>query len=499
MTAPPLLEFREITKRFPGIVALDRVSVTVAAGSCHGLVGENGAGKTTLGKILAGVHQPDGGEVRIGGRPVRLASPWQALQAGVGMVHQELAFCENLTVAENLCLDHLPARAGWLARRELQARARELLAPIAPDLDVNLRLGGLPVSQQQLVQIAAAIGRGARIIIFDEPTSSLSEVEARRLHDLIRQLKAQGVTCLYISHRLPEVIALCDTVTVLRDGQVVATRPTAELDEAAMVSLMIGRDLAEYFPHHLQAAAGEELLRVEDLSSPRKFAGINLTLRAGEVVGIAGLVGAGRTELAQALFGLDPEVTGRVWVGGQPLALKSPRRALARGLGLLPEDRKRHGLVLTMNARENLTLPLLGRLSRAGWVRRRAEGALVRETFQRLRVRASSPEAPAAALSGGNQQKLVLARWLAAQCRVLLLDEPTRGVDVGAKAEIHGLIDELARSGAAVLLISSELPEVLNLSTRLLVMREGRLVGELSREQAQPEAVLRLMAGLPAE
>lgn len=499
MSAPPLLEFREITKRFPGIVALDRVSVTVAAGSCHGLVGENGAGKSTLGKILAGVHQPDGGEVRIGGQPVRLATPWQALQAGVGMVHQELAFCENLTVAENLCLDHLPARAGWLARRDLQARARELLAPIAPDLDVNLRLGGLPVSQQQLVQIAAAIGRGARIIIFDEPTSSLSEVEARRLHDLLRDLKAQGVTCLYISHRLPEVFALCDTVTVLRDGQVVATRPTAELDEAAMVSLMIGRDLAEYFPHHLQAAAGEELLRVEDLSSPRKFAGISLSLRAGEVVGIAGLVGAGRTELAQALFGLDPEVTGRVWAGGQPLALKSPRLALARGLGLLPEDRKRHGLVLTMNARENLTLPLLGRLSRAGWVRARAEAALVRETFQRLRVRASSPEAPAAALSGGNQQKLVLARWLAAQCRVLLLDEPTRGVDVGAKAEIHGLIDELARSGAAVLLISSELPEVLNLSTRLLVMREGRLVGELSREQAQPEAVLRLMAGLPAE
>jgi ABC-type sugar transport system ATPase subunit len=497
--AEPLIEFREITKRFPGIVALNRVSVTVAAGSCHGLVGENGAGKSTLGKVLAGLHSPDGGELRIAGRPVRLASPLQALQAGVGMVHQELAFCENLTVAENLCLDRLPATAGWLSRRRLRERARDLLAPIAPGLEVSRRLGDLPVSQQQLVQIAAAVGRGARIIVFDEPTSSLSEVETQRLLGLIRQLQQRGITCLYISHRLPEVFALCDTITVLRDGQVVATHATPEVDEGAIVSEMIGRRLEEYFPAHVGAEVGEELLRVEGLSSPGKFRDISLSLRAGEVVGVAGLVGAGRTEVAEALFGLDRAARGRVLVNGGPLPLTSPQVALARGVGLVPEDRKRHGLVLSMTARENLTLPLLPRLSRWGWVNRRAEARLVADTFRALQVRAASPEVAAGSLSGGNQQKLVLARWLAARCRVLLLDEPTRGVDVGAKAEIHGLIDELARSGSAVLLISSELPEVLNLATRVLVMREGRLVGELSREQARPEAVLRLMAGLPPQ
>lgn len=492
----PLLEVRDLTKRFPGLVALDRVSVIVNAGSCHGLVGENGAGKSTLGKVLAGLHVADGGEIRLAGEIARLGSPWLAQQAGVAMVHQELAFCENMTVAENLCLDRLPATAGWLSRRRLLERARELLAPIAPDLDPTRRLGDLPVSQQQLVQIAAAIGRGARLLIFDEPTSSLSEVEARRLHELIRQLQARGVTCIYVSHRLPEVFALCDTITVLRDGQVVATRPTTELDENAVVALMIGRALDDYFPQHTQASPGEERLRVEGLSSPGRFQDVSLTLRAGEVVGLAGLVGAGRTELAEALFGLDPAVTGTVRLAGRPLALSSPRSAFRHGLGLLPEDRKRHGLVLSMNARENLTLPLLPRLSCCGWVRRRAERALVQETFARLQVRAASPEAPALSLSGGNQQKLVLARWLAARCRVLLLDEPTRGVDVGAKAEIHSLIDQVAREGAAVLLISSELPEVLNLSTRVLVMREGRLVGELPRAQATADAALRLMAGL---
>ncbi|NPV48896.1 MAG: sugar ABC transporter ATP-binding protein [Armatimonadetes bacterium] len=493
----PQVEFRHITKRFPGIVALHDVSLTVAAGSCHGLVGENGAGKSTLGKVLAGLHLPDAGELLVGGRPVRLSSPLQALQAGVGMVHQELAFCENMTVAENLCLDRLPHVAGWLSRSQLEVRAKELLAPIAADLDISRRVGDLPVSQQQLVQIAAAVGRGARIIVFDEPTSSLSEIEARRLHALIRQLQQQGVTCIYISHRLPEVFALCDTVTVLRDGRVVTTQPVAQLSEDAVVALMIGRRLEEYFPQHLAAAPGEELLGVQGLSSPGKFRDITLSLRAGEVVGIAGLVGAGRTELAEAIFGLDPAVRGEVRAAGQPLPLTSPRQALARGVGLVPEDRKRHALVLSMTARENLTLPLLERLSRLGWVNRRAEGSLVRETFRRLRVRAPGPEVAAAALSGGNQQKLVLARWLAARCQVLLLDEPTRGVDVGAKAEIHGLIDDLARSGSAILLISSELPEILNLSTRILVMREGRLVGELARDQATAETVLRLMAGLP--
>lgn len=492
----PIVSFEAITKRFPGIVALDRVTLSVAPATIHGLVGENGAGKSTLGRVLAGIYAPDAGRILLDGKPVRFSSPLDALRAGVGIVHQELTFCENLTVAENLCLERLPARGPFVSVRRLQRRARELLAPIAPELDVSRRMAALPISQQQLVQIAGAIARGARVIVFDEPTSSLSQFEVQRLHELIRRVRAQGVTSLYITHRMSEVLALCSTVSVLRDGRLVATHPVAQVDEDLLVSLMIGRPLAEYFPAHVQAQPGAELLRVEGLTSPGRFADVSLRLRAGEVLGIAGLVGAGRTELAQALFGLDPAVHGQIFLAGRPVRITSPRQAIALGVGLVPEDRKRHGLVLSMSAGANLSLPVLERLAHFGWIRAREERALVAHFFQRLAVRAASPEVRAAALSGGNQQKVVLAKWLAARCRVLILDEPTRGVDVGSKAEIHGLIDELARQGTGVLLISSELPEVLNLSTRVLVLRAGRVVGELTRSEADQETVMRLMAGL---
>lgn len=491
-----IVRFEEITKRFPGVLALDRVTLEVERGTVHGLVGENGAGKSTLGRILAGIHPPDGGRLLVNGRPVRFATPLEALRAGIGTVHQELAFCENLSVAENLCLDALPASGPFVARARLEARARELLAPIAPEIDVTRRIGELPISARQLVQIAAAVGRGARIIVFDEPTSSLSEHEADRLHTLIRQVRDRGVTSLYISHRLSEVLSLCDRVSVLRDGRHVGTLPTAEADEDTLVRLMIGRELTEYFPGHLSVGPGAVRLAVRGLTSPGRFRNVSFELRAGEVLGLAGLVGSGRSELAEAIFGLDPQARGEVIVGGVPQRIDGPDRAIALGLGLVPEDRKRSGLVLSMSARANLTLPLLPRLARLGWIDGARERALVAEHFARLSVRGAGPEAPAGALSGGNQQKIVLARWLAAQCGVLLLDEPTRGVDVGAKAEIHTLIGELARSGAAVLLISSELPEVLNLSTRVLVLRGGRVVAELSREEADQETVMRAMAGL---
>ena len=493
----PLVRFERVGKRFPGVVALEGVSFDVAAGSCHALCGENGAGKSTLGKILAGVHRPDLGQVLLEGRPVRFDHPGDALRAGIGMVHQELAFCENLSVAENLCLGSLPARAGFVSFPETERRARARLADIAPEIDVRAVVGDLTVSQQQMVQIAAAVGQGARVIVFDEPTSSLTRHETTRLYELIRRLLARGVTALYVSHRMEEIFDLCDTITVLRDGRHVETRPRSEMTEATLVQSMIGRPIGEYFPGHLEAPTGEERLRVEELTSPGRFEGVSLSLRAGEVVGLAGLVGSGRSELAQALFGLDAKAQGRVWLGGAPLPLADPRAALARGLGYVPEDRKKQGLVLGLSVLENTTLPILERLARLTFVDSSAERALGREYGERLRVKAPSLDAPVAGLSGGNQQKVVLAKWLAARCRVLILDEPTRGVDVGAKAEIHALIDRLAAEGNAILLISSELPEIIRLSTRVLVLREGRLVGELARGDITQEALLRLMAGLP--
>ncbi|HOM71992.1 MAG TPA: sugar ABC transporter ATP-binding protein, partial [Armatimonadota bacterium] len=341
MAGKPIVEFERITKRFPGILALNEVSVAIQSGSCHGLVGENGAGKSTLGKILAGIYPYDSGRLLVDGKPVRFSSPLDALKAGIGIVHQELAFCENMTVAENLCLEHLPSYGPFVSRQKMIDRAKKLLAAIDADIDVRLLVGQLPISQQQIIQIAAAVGRGARVIIFDEPTSSLSQLEAERLFALIKRLQGQGVTSIYVSHRLPELFALCDTMTVLRDGRHVATKPTAELDENSLVEMMIGRRLEEYFPTYLEAEPGEEMLRVENFSSPGKFKDISFSLKAGEILGLAGLVGAGRTEIAQALFGLDNMASGRVTVAGKQVRIDSPSKAIKLGLGLVPEDRKR--------------------------------------------------------------------------------------------------------------------------------------------------------------
>jgi ABC-type sugar transport system ATPase subunit len=485
--------FERVGKRFPGVVALEGVSFEVARGSAHALCGENGAGKSTLGRILAGVHAPDEGRVLLDGRAVRFRQPGEALGAGIGMVHQEPAFCDGLTVAENLCLGALPARAGFVSFAEAERRARSMLADVAPEIDARAALAGLGVGERQMVQIASAVGQGARVIVFDEPTSRLTSHESARLHALVRRLLGRGVAVLYVSHRLEEVFELCDTVTVLRDGRHVLTRPARELTESALVEAMIGRPLDEYFPRHLARAAGEVRLAVEHLASPGRFSGISFLLRAGEVVGLAGLVGSGRSQVAQALFGLDPRATGRVLLDGRPLPLGDPALALARGLGYLPEDRQRQGLVIELSVRENTTLPILKRLARLGFVDRAAERELARAQSERLRVKAPGLEAAVAGLSGGNQQKVVLAKWLAARCRVLLLDEPTRGVDVGAKAEIHALVDALAAEGNAVLLISSELAEIVRLSRRVLVLREGRLAGELEGAAVTQEAALRLM------
>ncbi len=498
--AAPTIQFEGVTKRFPGVLALEEVSFEVAAGSCHAICGENGAGKSTLGKILAGIHPLDEGRIRLHGREIRFHGPADARQAGVGMVHQELAFAENMTVAENLCLGDLPARFAFVSFREMADRARRMLASIDAEIDVHRRVGELTVGEQQMVQIAAAVGSGASVIVFDEPTSSLSQGEVERLYELMARLRSQGVTALYVSHRMPEIYKLCDTITVLRDGRHAVTRPTDELDEAALVQAMIGRRLEQYHPRYLDKEPGDEVLRVAGLTSPGKFDDVSFSVRAGEVVGLAGLVGAGRSEVAQALFGLDPRATGTIAFRGQTVSLRDPVAAMALGIGLVPEDRKRQGLVLGLGGRENLSLPILDgpTLSRAGFVRLGAERALAEEYFKSLRVRSPHVDFVTAGLSGGNQQKIVLAKWLAAKCKLLMLDEPTRGVDVGAKAEIHDLVDKLTAEGAAVLLISSELPEVIKLSRRILVLRNGRLVGELARAHASQEAIMRLMGGVKA-
>jgi ABC-type sugar transport system ATPase subunit len=493
----PFLEFKNITKRFPGVLALNDVSFTVERGTCHALIGENGAGKSTLGKILAGVQTADSGEIRLADRAIAPTNPLAARELGIAMVHQELAFCPNLTVAENLCLGDLPrSQLGWVDRTALRARARAMLAAIGSNIAPDAVIGTLSTGQEQLVQIAAAVGTGAQVIVMDEPTSSLSGGETRELFRLVRELTARGITLIYVSHRMEELFALCDRVTVLRDGRHVITEAIPATNPHRVVQQMIGRELLVQNPAHLARSLGEERLRVENLSSPGRFANVSLQVRAGEIVGLAGLVGAGRSEVAQAVLGLDPAATGRVVVKGREIVPGSIEAALSAGLGLVPEDRKRQGLVLPLNCRENTVLAALPLITRAGWVRRAAERELVQRYAGRLRVKTPSLETIIASLSGGNQQKLALAKWLARECDVLIVDEPTRGIDVGAKAEIYQLLDELACEGRALLVISSELPELIGLCRRILVMREGHLVGEVASADFSEAALMRLMAGV---
>ncbi|EEF59660.1 sugar ABC transporter ATP-binding protein [Pedosphaera parvula] len=493
------LAFQNINKRFPGVQALDQVSFEIERGSCHALIGENGAGKSTLGKILAGVYTADEGGMVLEGQPICPTNPLAARHLGIAMVHQELAFCPNLSVAENLCLGDLPRHAGWLDKTKMRKLARAMLAEIDCDINVDLPINELSTGQEQLVQIAAALGTKAQIIVMDEPTSSLSLHESENLFQLLAKLKERGITIIYVSHRMEELFRLCDHITVLRDGKHVSTEPIPATNPERVIQQMVGREVKQYTSQHLHKDLGEELLRVENLCSPGKFKDISFTLRAGEILGFAGLIGAGRSEVAQAIFGLDENATGKVFIHGKELALRSVVAALKMGIGLLPEDRKRLGLVLTMNCRENTSLTILNRLSKLGFVRQGQERSMVQGYVDRLHVKTPSIDAPVAGLSGGNQQKIALAKWLARQCKVLIVDEPTRGVDVGAKAEIHHLLDELACQGLALMVISSELPEVMNLSRRIIVMRQGDIAGELARQDFSQTNLMRLMAGIEAK
>jgi ABC-type sugar transport system ATPase subunit len=500
----PIVEFREISKRYAGVHALSGVTLSIARGECHGLMGENGAGKSTLGKILAGVVRPDEGQILIDGRPVRFSSPRDAMRAGVGIVHQELAFCPHLSVAENLCLGRYPRRLFLADRSRVPRLAREQLRRVGLDLDVHQPMSALSTAQEQLVQIAGVLRDGVRVLIFDEPTSSLSAADAVHLMELVERLRAAGTTILYVSHRMPEVTRLCDRITVLRDGRLIKTVERGQASEDQLVSLMIGRAFQATTRLAREPAAGatavttpdEPALRVESLASPGIFQDISFCARSGEIVGFAGLVGAGRSEVARAIFGLDHRARGEVRIRNRPVRLGSIRRSLAAGLALVPEDRKRQGLVLPMSVRANTSMSVLRRLSRLGLLPWRSEARLAERSVRQLGIKTPGIGAAVGTLSGGNQQKVAIAKWLARDAPVFIADEPTRGVDVASKAAIHELLADLARQGVAVVVISSELPELLRLADRILVMRGGRLVGEVPGATATEDMLLRMMAGV---
>jgi ribose transport system ATP-binding protein len=489
---PPLLVMRGIDKSYPGVHALRGVDLELHAGEVLGLLGEAGAGKSTLIKVLAGAVAPDAGTIRIAGRDCVPRTPTDARAAGVAVIYQEFNLVPTLTVAENLFLGHEPGRLGWTRRGDERRQARALLDRLGMAIDPAARCRDLSIGQQQVVEIAKALALDARILVMDEPTAALTTREVEKLFAVIRDLKAHGLGILYVSHRLAEIDALADRVTVLRDGRHVATLPRADAPRDRLIELMVGRRLDQEFPPR-HVAIGPPRLVVRHLTRGHKVRDVSLDVRRGEIVALTGLVGSGRTETARLLFGADRPDAGTIELDGRRIAPRDPRDAIRQGICLLTEDRKAQGLVLGQSVRENFALPNLPHLSRLGFVRRRAERARLQHFVNALRIRVPGGEEPVRNLSGGNQQKVVLAKWLQANCEVVLFDEPTRGIDVGAKVEIYQLMNELAGQGTAILMISSELPEVLGMADRILVMHEGRLTGEITDvKHATQEQIMRL-------
>ncbi|MBA9007444.1 MULTISPECIES: sugar ABC transporter ATP-binding protein [Thermomonospora] len=492
----PLLRMRGIVKQFPGVRALDGVDLEVRRGEVHCLLGQNGAGKSTLIKVLSGAHQPDAGEVLIDGEPVRLATPTAAMKAGIATIYQELDLVDGLSVAENLFLGHERSRYGFVRRGEANKAARELLARLGhPEIPPTREVGRLSPAAQQVVSMARALTHDARVLVMDEPSAALAHDEVDNLFRIIREMTATGVAVIYISHRLEEIRQIGDRVTVLKDGRTVAvglpadTTPTEQI-----ISLMTGRNVEYVFPPRPAGpATGPEVLRVENLTLPGRFADVSFGVRAGEIVGLAGLVGAGRSEILETIYGKRRPASGRVLLDGRPIRPGSTEAAVRRGMGLAPEERKSQALLLDQSVTANITMAALTRYASAGWLDRRRERADARAQIDALDIRPADPERPVRTLSGGNQQKVVLARWLVQGRRLLLLDEPTRGVDVGARAELYALIRRLADDGIAVLLVSSEVPEVLGLADRVLVIREGRLVHQAPAAELDEHRVLNLI------
>jgi len=492
----PILEVRGVTRRFPGVIALKGVSLTLHKGEVLALIGENGAGKSTLMKILAGVQRPSEGEIVIDGKPVEINSVQDAMDHGIALIHQELNLSDNLDVGANIFLGREPRRFGMIDKKRIARESKQFLDAVGLDVPPSMLVRELSIGRQQMVEIAKALSINARVLIMDEPTSSLSSRETEALFKVVRDLRSRGVSIIYISHRLGEVKALADRVTVLRDGANVGDIERDEINHDRMVRMMVGRDIAQFYARtcHKPGDPVLEVAGLRTLANPGHT--IDFTLCAGEIVGVAGLVGAGRTEMLRSLFGVDRALGGNVRVVGKAVDIRSPIDAIEAGLALVPEDRKQQGLIIEMTVRTNTSLASLKRSAKkAGFLNRGYEREVCAEMIGRLRIKTPGPEQIAQYLSGGNQQKIVLGKWLALRPRILMLDEPTRGIDVGAKQEIYRLMEQLAGEGVAILFVSSEMEEVLGMSDRALVMHEGRLTGELQRSDLSEEAIMRLATG----
>ncbi len=492
---PVVLRMSGITKDYPGVRALDDVSFDLREGEVHALVGENGAGKSTLMKVLSGAVTRDAGTVELQGSPLRIDSPQDAMAAGISTIYQEFNLVPYLSVAENIFLGREPTRGpGLIDWRRMYAEADALLDRLGAEFSSRAQVRTLSVAEQQMVEIAKALSVDARVLVMDEPSATLTEPELQLLFAQIRRLKAAGVSVIYISHRLEEIFEIADRVTVLRDGRHIATEAVADLTAADIVRMMVGRELTDT-RYEVLPAFGQELLRVEGLTRGKAVRDVSFALRGGEILGLAGLVGAGRTELARLLFGADRADAGQVYLYGQPVRINSPSQAIRRGLGFVTEDRKLQGLVLSMAVSENITLSHLNAVSRLGFLRGREERRAAEKFVEDLDIRTPSVRQIVRNLSGGNQQKVVLAKWLFTRSKVMIFDEPTRGIDVASKAEIHQIMRNVAAGGAGVIMISSELPEILEMSDRILVMHEGRLAGELARAEATQEKIMLLATG----
>jgi ribose transport system ATP-binding protein len=491
-----LLEVRSLGKQFPGVKALDGVNLQIGVGEVLSVIGENGAGKSTLMKILAGVQEPDSGQVLIDGKPVRIDSCRSAMDLGIVLIHQELNLADNLDIGANIFLGREPTKLGLIDRSVIRSESARFLKMVGLNVSPDTLVNCLSIGQQQMVEIAKALSVNARVLIMDEPTSSLSSRETERLFEVVKDLRSKGVSIIYISHRLGEVRELSDRVTVLRDGRNAGELSVSEITHDNMVRMMVGRDVSQFYARQSHKP-GDVLLEVRDLVTPERPAhSLNFEVHAGEIVGVAGLVGAGRTEMLQVLFGINPPVSGSIILSGKPLTIDSPLDAINAGLALVPEDRKQHGLVLEMSVKRNIGLAGLRQHQHPGGFRNGSrETSDAFRMINDMRIRTPGPDQVVQFLSGGNQQKVVIGKWLALEPRLLLLDEPTRGIDVGAKQEIYQLMEKLAADGVGILFVSSEMEEVLGMSDRVLVMHEGRLTGELSRDELSEEAVMQLATG----
>ena len=485
----PVIRVQHVSKSFGGVHALQDVHFEIFGGEVHALLGENGAGKSTLIKIITGIHQPDTGEIFLNGSPVHFSSTREAQEQGIAAIYQEPSLFPDLDVAENIMVGRQPTRRWGIHWKRMYDEAGYLLRRLGLSIDPHTKARDLSVAQQQVVEIARALSINAKVLIMDEPTSSLTLREVEELFAIVRQLRDAGTAVVFISHRLEELFALADRVTILRDGAYVATRDIASVTTEDLIRMMVGRTLGELFPKQA-VEAGDVVLEVEGLGREGIFSGVSFQLRRGEILGMSGLIGAGRTNVARAIFGTERATEGTIKLDGKPIVIDSPDVAMSHGIGYVPEDRKEHGLVLKMNIADNLTLPIVSKFANLGWINKAQELRAAKDASQKLAVKMANLEQSAGELSGGNQQKVVLAKWLETQPRILILDEPTRGIDVGTKAAVHALMSNLAAQGIAILMISSELPEILGMSDRILVMREGRLTGQFSRAEATQEKLM---------